>query len=874
MSNLVTRLEEYSQSDVSRVGPKAASLSRLLEAGFPVPPGFVVTADAFRLALEPRQVQIDRALRGRDLSDPGTSAIAAEVLAQVLGALTVPESVAAAVREQLVVLGDAGVAVRSSSTAEDLEDVSFAGQYETLLGIRGITNVLGAIAACWRSYFSANALCARARAGLDGEEAMAVLVQKLIEAECAGVAFSVDPIAKTRDYAVVDAAWGMGAGVVDGSVPTDTYWVRRLQRDVERSRISEQAEQIRVADGDLQRAPVDEERRRAACLPEPWAIRIGEFALAAEWLAGRAQDVEWAIAEQRVWILQTRPVTGLPEESVTVPPFPVDWESPEDAKRFWFLSSGSRDRPRMPLEHDYMDLGNAAGVEGFRFSGYSQEFDLRTFNGRRYLSSIAGDLHAGDLRLRKKAMEGQVRRLLQEHELTLWDLWGPEIESATEALRAFDLTGSSLTDLLTHYEDALAAFRRHWMLHWVGAFDIEPLLKAYGAVTGREGPELENEAVALLDGDRTPFADLMDGLYELGQLAGKQPVIAGLVRDRPPDVMDRLKALESGQDFVSRLAAFLAEFGDRTGSGYGTSVGVIAPTWKEMPEVVLGLAAPYLDSEVESPSAALERAAQRRDRRVDELCAACSDPEKTPEFRRQVELYRKDKTVLEIHNFYIDQMAGAHLRLATMGIGRRFANRGIISAHDDVMWLRQKEIMALLREDSSEPQQEKVAERKADYAEWERLSPPPLLGVPLAELPERPPFADDVEKTTETPGLLRGQGGSPGKASGRARIVSMSTVLPDMQPGEILVADNAGPLWTPFFPHLAAIVLDFGSFGQHACATAREFGVPVVINTRTATTRIREGSWITVDGSVGTVELEDQSVEAIGTVETSASSLS
>jgi pyruvate,water dikinase len=154
----------------------------------------------------------------------------------------------------------------------------------------------------------------------------------------------------------------------------------------------------------------------------------------------------------------------------------------------------------------------------------------------------------------------------------------------------------------------------------------------------------------------------------------------------------------------------------------------------------------------------------------------------------------------------------------------------------------------------------RVAERKTQHGAWSLCVPPPLLGTPRARLDDRPPLKDEVTAESLDDGRrIRGQAASPGVRRGRARIVAGSVLMPSLTPGEILVAENAGPVWTPLFPILGGIVLDDGAVTQHAATTAREYGIPAVMQTRNATQRIPDGAWVTIDGLAGTVEIEEES---------------
>ena len=151
-----------------------------------------------------------------------------------------------------------------------------------------------------------------------------------------------------------------------------------------------------------------------------------------------------------------------------------------------------------------------------------------------------------------------------------------------------------------------------------------------------------------------------------------------------------------------------------------------------------------------------------------------------------------------------------------------------------------------------------IAERQARDAVWRQAEAPPILGVPPADLGERPPLTDDVAQAAlAPPGQIKGLGASPGQATGRARLILGGDSLSTLTPGDILVTPNVGPRWTPLLPILGGLVLDSGSVGQHAAATAREYGLPAVIATGNATQRVKNGDWLTVDGTAGIVTLPD-----------------
>ena len=873
----VVTFDAPAASDAGTVGGKAAGLGRLVAAGFPVPLGACLTVAAYELAFGAYGRRLARALRELDPNDPSTATDVAQHVGGLLADLSVPTAVRDELRD-VVATRDDGTpfAVRSSATAEDQADASFAGQYATVLGVRGEHALLDAIVACWRSFFSANALAARAAYGtLERSDAMAVIVQPMIDAECAGVAFSVDPVRLRRDIIVVESAWGLGVGTVDGTMATDTARVHRPSMTIDELHVVEKPHRITLApDGGTRMAEVDDDRRRAACLSEAWLVRVARFAVAAEQALGRPQDVEWAIVDGRLWLLQSRPLTALPSDMVTLAPFPVTWDEPDDARLAWVLSETSRHAVPHPLDHDLFDAFSEAVLDAQTFRGDAPfpNARLRIVNGRRYLTPVPGPQPERDVRVRARAMSDLYRRLLQQHGLTAWDYWGPEVITATKRLADTDTVALDDAGLAEHFEDALATFRRHWMVHWMlWPPPLEEFMAAYAVLTGegaRSGPDglppLDEAAATrlapLLEGDETPLTRLIDGLHELGAEARAVPAVAELVREADGAALEQLRTTPEGvagaAPFVARLERFLIDHGGRTGYGFGSLVDLRDPTWREDPTRVLALVVPYLDDAVEAPSLARERVRAQRDAAIDALCDG-RDAATVSEFRRQLALARREQTVLEEHNHYIDQLSTAQFRTAVMACGRRLAERRVIARPDDAYWLHADEIIAALADVASAPLHGRVDGRREEHTRWSALEAPPVLGVPSPELPPRPPFGDEV--THERSGsatVLAGTAASPGRHRGRARVVTGAVALPDVQPGDVLVAVNAGPLWTPIFPILGAIVLDQGVLTQHSAVTAREYGIPAVVGTRNATRRIVDGSWIVVDGGEGLVEIE------------------
>lgn len=312
----VRDLSELRLSDVPAAGGKGANLGELTAAGIEVPPGFVVTAQAYLEAIEKGGVREALVRRVRDLDCDDSAALekASEELRAHVAEAGIPESIAEPIRRAYRALGsDVKVAVRSSATMEDTAGTSFAGMNETFTGVQGEEEVLDAVRRCWQSLWGERVVAYRATQGLDEEPAIAVVVQKLVESERSGVMFTADPSTGDRDRVVIEGAFGLGEVVVSGTVEPDTYVVDGSGAIT--ARIGTKDVEIVQVDGRQERRDVDAERRREPVLSDDEVRALAKLGKRIERHYRSPQDIEWAIADGKIWIVQSRPITTLEQEA-------------------------------------------------------------------------------------------------------------------------------------------------------------------------------------------------------------------------------------------------------------------------------------------------------------------------------------------------------------------------------------------------------------------------------------------------------------------------------------------------------------------------------------------------------------------------------
>ncbi|MFO7696325.1 MAG: PEP/pyruvate-binding domain-containing protein, partial [Anaerolineae bacterium] len=316
-----------SNADLETVGGKGMSLARLANAGLPVPGGFHVTTEAYRRFVDENELEpaITTALASVDAGRPETLEAASQAIARLFAAAPLPGEVAHAIVHAYAALPghNPAVAVRSSATAEDLPEASFAGQQETYLNVSGAEAVLEATRKCWASLWTARAIGYRARQGIGTNGvALAVVIQNLVPAEAAGIMFTADPVSGRRDRMVISASWGLGEAVVGGLVTPDSLTLdKRSGAVLARDTADKLVQTVRV-NGGTKEQPVPENLRHVPVLSDAQAAELGRLGIEIEALYGMPMDIEWTLADGQFAIVQARPITALPEPVASTG---VDW---------------------------------------------------------------------------------------------------------------------------------------------------------------------------------------------------------------------------------------------------------------------------------------------------------------------------------------------------------------------------------------------------------------------------------------------------------------------------------------------------------------------------------------------------------------------
>lgn len=848
-------LSELTRDDVAIAGGKGANLGELVRGGFPVPDGFVVTTAAYDrfVADAGLSAAIDAAVSAVTAAQPAEAEASRVAVLFARGELA--PDLAESLRDAYVRLGGGPVAVRSSATAEDLAEASFAGQQDTYLNVVGEDALLTAVRDCWASLWSDRAIWYRAEHGVAADDvSLAVVVQKLVPADAAGVMFTANPANGRTEETVITAAWGLGEAVVSGLVDTDTVVVDTDARRVVSSVVADKALRIDPVAERTASTATSADQRHAAVLSEADALRLADLGTRIEAHFGAPQDIEWVLAGGEFGIVQSRPITALPER---IGPVPDEWPIP--AKGLYFRASITEQLPDplTPLFADLMTTAVPAGLNrmlGELSDGQEYgDFGFPTINGYafyRYSYQAFGTM--------LKATPNLLRILSADGGSWIEDRWRrrlTEYRAEVDAEEAIDVASVPADELLAALGRLVDAAAYYYTavqtiiplasvaeLTWTGVH--EKLLRRPG----------DPAADAFLLGYDSEPIRAEKSLYDLARWVREQPGLAEAVAapdtdllgtDAPSDVDPALWA-----QWHERFGAHLAEHGHTL-----YNLDFVNPVPADDPAPLLQALRFDLAADAPDPYERQSRAAAARENAAAKLLARLGGwraerARKLLTWAQHTGPLRED--ALAAMGLFLPQA-----RRLLREFGRRLVAAGAFDEPMDVCWLTLAEAREAAEAlDGGQPAsdlRERVAKRK-ETARGQRLAAPPQY-LPKNRAMDAFEWMYPAKEGGAKGGVLTGTAGSGGVVTAPARVLAGPEDFASFQSGEVLVASITTPAYTPLFAMAAGVVTDIGGVLSHGSIVAREYGIPAVLGTGSATRLIRTGDLIVVDGAAGKVTL-------------------
>ncbi len=821
----ILNISDKEAASINISGGKGASLARLIQR-FPdsVPGGFIVTTEFFKKYIL-----------------PSVSQAKGDVKSAVAG-LTLPDDGVKLIQSAYSGLGDnVSVAVRSSATAEDLPDASFAGQQDTYLNVSGFDAVTKAVVSCFASLYNQRAVSYRAKNGFDENEVqMAVVVQKMVDAKAAGVMFTADPITSDRFTIAIEAVEGLGEELVSGRKIPVTWTVKN---------------------GIIKKRSGPE-----PCLTDAQVAALSAMGKKIQKEFGSPQDIEWCFDGGKFYIVQSRGITTL---------FPCP-PSPDGFKRcfisvghlqmmtdtmlplgmsLWALMSKTvkvseiGGRPYMEITHN---LNSPIGKSLVRLKvSNSDELMSSAFNQvlarKDYIRSIPKG-QKSDFAMPKDVGKSITAgfKIYRKNDPSIIDGYNRRMEAAIQNTRKglSGLTGKAVIDYIVNDADNLmkGLFDPEGLGPLMVAFFLtKPIDKAGKLLLGRDN--ISVDVSKSIKGNITS---------EMGFYVSR---IADAARDFPEVIkyleaagdsfcIDELKKLQGGGEAAKAFEAFFSRYGMRCPG----EIDISKPRFAEAPGKIL----PTVLADIRLPRGHAEQKFLQGKKESEEAVKTMVftakkkwGAKKAGRLAKQLSFYRNFLGLRESPKYYWMKRYWEY-KQAIIRESEKLVKEGRLRNVDDIFYLRLQELTGLFAGEYV-PDYEKIDTLRTDYEKYASLTPPRLI------------FSDgevvEGEYNRKVPqGALPGLAVSSGVAEGRARVILDIKDAGKIEKGDILVTKFTDPSWTPAFISISGLVTEVGGMATHGAVITREYGLPAVVGVTDATKHIKDGDQIRVNGNMGYIE--------------------
>ncbi len=897
------------QARFTSVGGKGLNLIKLARAGFPIPNAFLIPTECYREFLHQNQLDslIQDSLRDLDFTAPAAlSAAEAEIRTQFeRGALS--PGIRSALEIAWRWLGAHPVAVRSSATAEDLPEMSFAGQQDTYLNIIGDEALREAVVKCWSSLWTARAIAYRARNGIPQQDvALCVIVQNMVPADAAGVMFTANPLTGSRTETAIDATLGLGEALVGGHVEPDHYVVAHPPKAQITHKVL--GSKSLTITGNPEGGVITQEADSAAsqAVPDETILKLADMGRRVAELYDVPQDIEWAYRHATagregggLYLLQSRPITSLYPLPQGMTPEPLKF-------MFGFQAVQGVIEPYTPLGQDLMKLMLCGGARVFKLEPTLQTQKtfhvaaerlfidvtpiLRSRQGHKVFPKVIQAIDPGVAQAAAELVKDP-RFAPTPHRPSLSTIWRvggfvlffagqvirllrhPERRKA-ETLQALDEKVAQTMARRERGGDLWEDFSRNMGLLYeattifpdfvipigipsvvAGMMPFFGILERFSRqVAGATGDErfktIHLEIARGMPDNVTTEMDLV--LWRLAQTLRSDPVSAQTFAGASAEAL-AAAYLNGGLPSAAQeaIADFMQQFGAR---GLG-EVDIGRQRWGEDPTPIMQILVSYLamDDPSQAPDVVFERGAQAAVKAAtlleDEVRKLPAGRVKARLVRFAVSRYRALGGMREAPKFFAIRMLNI-IRQGLLESGRDFVEAGLLEQLDDLFFLRIPELDEIAGNKNLPADiHRRIAERRARH-EREMLR----KQIPRVLLSDGTAFYAGVAAPAGDGGAIVGDPVSPGVVEGVVRVI-FNPHETQLQPGEILVCPGTDPAWTPLFLAAGGLVMEVGGMMTHGSVVAREYGIPAVVGVHQATERLQTGQRIRLNGSDGRIEI-------------------
>ena len=905
MEKLIEPLSELRASGRTEAGSKAANLGELISGGFKVPPGFVVTTRAHEELMADHRLSsgIRNSLAGVDYENPEKVEECSKKVRALIEGMNLSQALASGVETAYKSLGQTPVAIRSSATAEDLPDASFAGQYDTFLQVQGASEVLKYIRKCYSSLWSSRAIAYRHKNGVSHEKVrLAVIVQSMVQPRSAGVLFTLNPSSQSKSEMIIESNFGLGESVVSGQVAPDRYIVAR--RNVSGSETFEVASREIGAKNVVVEAgpPTGTDRLRyvkpsaeiskQSSLTDSEVTHLAEVGSSIERLFGLPQDIEWAIDKNgEITILQSRPVTarrprpeGKDDGIVWSRGYSDDYWNDNVSPLFYDLLGDqltyvvnvelnsimgyARMDPRLLKlirAHVYFNLDVLRNKVQNEIPPFLRSDDVLNYfpegsgpfgkeTMREFPFKLKNRLLA-EIRVTLFDPNGSMTKTSLAYQTWTKDVFEPycrEFDSRLDKLEA----GASLKELMDLAGELDKTMMSHFRLvrYGIPVHNIGMNLMANYLLTRFLGEKASSVCFPILiSGLEHKTSETNERISELATLVASDPRLKKTVIETPSaEVLAaiRLQPTPESRAFLAKFDRFLENFGVR-----GFTREPYYERWGEAPGRVVDVLKSLVSGKDMKDLSLLKADTLRLRNKVEERVEQAMRHQRNGGFKwklfytilsfcRTYIVFREDQ------RFNLDRWITRNRRVY-LAIGERLTAMGVIKEPKRVFFLHRKEIKkiacGIVDEDEKRAASRLSESRYKEFRDNEDIVPPKFLTGDREYNDPMPP-----RDSTST---LHGIAASQGRVTGRVRVLLSIDDIPQVKSDDILVVPRTDPGWTPVFSTIGGLITETGGILSHGAVVSREYGIPAVTNIRDACQSLKTGQIVTLDGSEGLVIL-------------------
>ncbi|WP_336785784.1 phosphoenolpyruvate synthase [Paenibacillus sp. MMO-177] len=868
MNSLVLGFKEMDNKQLSLVGGKGLNLGELSKMnGIRVPDGFCVTTEGFRKAMEPNQ-SFHALVNRLAVLTPGDRELIAEIsseIRQTIRRTEIPADVVTAVTHFLSQYGEeAAFAVRSSATAEDLPHASFAGQQDTYLNIVGREAVLTHIGKCWASLFTDRAVIYRMQNGFDHSQVyLSVIVQKMVFPYASGILFTADPVTSSRKLLSIDAGFGLGEALVSGLVSADCYKVQDgivVDKRISAKKIAIHAQE----NGGTVTQEVAPDEQKKQVLAEEQILQLARIGRQIEAYFGCPQDIEWCLAQDTFYIVQSRPITTL---------YPIP--EANDQENHVYVSVGHQQMMTDPIK-----------PLGLSFYLLTTPAPMRRAGGRLFVD-VTRMLASADSRERLLNTIGQSEPLIKDALTTVikrgdyirpisMDACEPHPGQSQKAAPPANAQGEPKLDpgivaeLIKNSEASIEELKQTIQTKSGAELfdfikeDIQQLKKVL----------FNPQSIQVIMASMNALTWINENLYKwLGEKNAADTLsqsvpnnitsemglalmdVADVIRPYPQvieylqtakDDLEGLVKVEGGREAQAAIDNYLAKYGMRCPG----EIDLTRTRWSENPAALIPIILTNIKNfEPNASSRKFEQGRQealRKEHEILERLRQLPDGEfKANETKLRIDLIRNYAGYREYPKYGMVSRYFVY-KQAILKEAAQLAQKNVIQQKEDVYYLAFEELIEVIRTNQLDDQL--ISKRKDDYKLYEKLTPPRVI-TSDGEI-----IAGEYKRENLPAGAIAGLAVSSGVIEGRARVI-LNMEEAELEDGDILVTSFTDPSWTPLFVSIKGLVTEVGGLMTHGAVIAREYGLPAVVAVENATSLIKDGQRIRVHGTEGYIEI-------------------